>query len=68
MFMKNARLAETAFEQILQMHQKHSKQRYDSAISLLNRLNKRVSYKFALEAIIEQAIDTMDHEVKTENL
>ena len=62
MFLRNARLAETAFEQILQMHQKHSNQRFKSAVALMERLNSRVSHRVGMERIIEKAIDVMREE------
>ena len=62
MFMKNARLAETAFEQLLEIHQKHSKQRYMSAAALIKKLDNRIRMTVGLEAIVEHAVESMQEE------
>lgn len=62
MFMKNARLAETAFEQLLEIHQKHSRQRYLTAATLLKKIDSRVRLTVGLEKIVEHAVSTMQEE------
>ena len=55
-FMQNARLAESAFEQLMQMHQRHSKSRYQSAVALIAKIDKKMCQRQALEQIIYAAI------------
>ena len=63
-FMQNARLAENAFEQIMQIHQKHAKQRYRSAVALLSKIDKKVCYRQTMESIVMTAIERMNLEKK----
>ena len=60
--MQNARLAESAFEQLMQMHQRHSKSRYQSAVALIAKIDKKMCQRQALEQIIYAAIANMNEE------
>lgn len=62
MFMQNSRLAESAFEQMMELHQKHAQQRFETACNLILKINTRYSYRTTLEKLINTAIQHMQDE------
>ena len=58
MFLQNSRLAESAFEQMMELHQKHALQRFETASNLIWKINIRYSYRTTLEKLINTAIGT----------
>ena len=63
MFIKNARLAETAFEHLMESNHRHSKLRFEIACKRLQKLERVVMKKDGLQAIIERAIEAMEQEL-----
>lgn len=62
MHYRNKRLAESAFEQLMEVHWKHVKSRFNAASRLISRINKKVCQRTAMEAIIQRAIQKMEEE------
>ena len=62
MFLQNSRLAESAFEQMMELHQKHALQRFETASNLIWKINIRYSYRTTLEKLINTAIEHMQDE------
>ena len=52
MHYRNKRLAESAFEQLMEVHWKHVKSRFNAASRLISRIDRKVSQRTAMEAII----------------